>query len=80
MADSESSTAAGTRSCCSNKGLRTASTVAVCRKLLEERGLADVENEVRQQAASVLIRTTALVHVKMVVDLAQRMATVRSMT
>lgn len=55
------------------QGIRAAATSAACRKLLEKRGLADVEYKVRQQAATVLIRTAAPVNVKRVIELAHRM-------
>ena len=55
------------------RGVRAGSIGAACRRLLEDRGLADDENEVRLQAASTLIRTSVLVDVEMVVDLVQRM-------
>lgn len=55
------------------RGVRAGSIGGVCRRLLEERALVDDENAVRQQAASSLIRTCALVDVEMIVALAQRM-------
>ncbi|MBC8117279.1 MAG: hypothetical protein H7062_23020, partial [Candidatus Saccharimonas sp.] len=55
------------------RGVRAGSIGGVCRRLLEDRALIDDENAVRQQAAGALIRTSVLVDVETVIDLAQRM-------